>query len=306
MDVNDVLIFTRVAQAGSFSKAAQRLGMPVSTVSRRVADLEADLGVPLLIRTTRSLKITDVGRAYLEHGNAIAAEIEKAESLASGLQSIPQGTLKITASTDFGNQFLGKIVSEFLRAHPRVRVDVVLTERVVDLIEEGFDLAIRMGELEDSSHVAKRIGSLDLQIYASPAFLMQNGEPKTPADLAKLDCIQFTTDSDADLGVWQLKGPTGESRVAVSGKVSSNNMALIRDFVLSGEGLALMPHFFCADDVRSGRLKVVLKDWFQSEGPIHVVYPGQRFILPRVRAFVDHLSRACVKVQWKLPQRRAR
>lgn len=275
--------------------------MPVSTVSRRVADLEADLGVPLLIRTTRSLRITDVGRAYLEHGNAIAAEIEKAESLASGLQSIPQGTLKITAASDFGNQFLGKMVCEFLKANPRVRVDVVLTERVVDLIEEGFDLAIRMGELEDSSHLAKKIGSLDMQIYASPAFLKKYGEPMSPAELAKFECIQFTSDADADLGIWQLKGPKGESRIAASGKVSSNNMALVRDFVLSGEGLALMPHFLCAEDVEAGRLKVVLKDWRQSVGPIHVVYPGQRFMLPKVRAFVDHLSRSCAKVQWRLP-----
>lgn len=301
MDVNDVLIFTRVAQSGSFSKAARRLGMPVSTVSRRVADLEADLGVPLLIRTTRSLRITDVGRAYLEHGNAIAAEIEKAEALASGLQSIPQGTLKITATTDFGNRFLCKIVHEFLKANPRVGVDLVLTERVVDLIDEGFDLAIRMGELEDSSHVAKRIGSLDLQVHASPAFLKRHGEPVSPAELSKLECIQFKSDGDEDLGVWKLKSARSEVKVAVSGRVSSNNVALVRDFVLSGAGLALMPHFICSEDVEAGRLKVVLKDWVQSVGPIHVVYPGQRFVLPKVRAFVDHLTRACASVQWRLP-----
>src|SRR6476659_8588175 len=140
MDVNDVLIFTRVAQAGSFSQAAKLLGMPVSTVSRRVAELESQLGVPLLLRTTRSLKITEVGKAYLEHGRAIATELEKAEAYATNLQSIPQGTLKITATTDFGNHFLGKIVHDFLKANPRVRAEIVLTERVVDLIEEGFDL----------------------------------------------------------------------------------------------------------------------------------------------------------------------
>ena len=141
MDVNDVLVFVRVAQAGSFSKAAKLLGMPVSTVSRRVAELESQLGVPLLIRTTRSLKITDLGQAYLEHGKTIASEIEKAELLATSLKSVPQGLLKITATTDFGNQFLRKIVSDFLKANPLVRAEVVLTERVVDLIEEGFDLA---------------------------------------------------------------------------------------------------------------------------------------------------------------------
>lgn len=302
MDVNDVLIFTRVAQSGSFSKAAKRLGMPVSTVSRRVADLEADLGVPLLIRTTRSLRITDVGRAYLEHGNAIAAEIEKAEALASGLQSIPQGNLKITATTDFGNRFLCRIVREFLQANPRVGVDLVLTERLVDLIDEGFDLAIRMGELEDSSNVARRIGSLDLQVHASPAFLKRHGEPGSPAELSKFECVHFTSDGEEDPGFWRLKSARSEVKVAVSGRVSSNNVALVRDFVLSGAGLALMPHFICSEDVEAGRLKVVLRDWVQSVGPIHVVYPGQRFVLPKVRAFVDHLTRACASVQWRLPR----
>lgn len=276
--------------------------MPVSTVSRRVAELEADLGVSLLVRTTRSLRITDVGRTYLEHGITIAAEIEKAESLASGLQSIPQGTLKITAATDFGNQFLGKIVCEFLTANPKVRVDIMLTERVVDLIDEGFDLAIRMGALDDSSHLAKKVGSLDMQIYASPAFLKKYGEPRSPADLTKFECIQFTSDEDDDFGIWRLKGPKGEVKVAVSGRVSSNNMALVRDFVLSGDGLALMPHFICSEEVEAGRLKVVLKDWLRSVGPIHVVYPGQRFVLPKVRAFVDHLTRTCAAVQWRLPR----
>lgn len=298
MDVNDVLIFAKVAQSGSFSQAAKKLNMPVSTVSRRVAELEADLGVSLLVRTTRSLRITDVGRSYLEHGNVIAAEIEKAKALASGLQSVPQGTLKITATTDFGNMFLGKIVSEFLKAYPKVSVDTVLTERVIDLIDEDFDLAIRMGELDDSSLLAKKIGTLDMQVYASPTFLKKHGEPKSPSELAKFECIRFTAGEDDSADVWHLKGPRGESKVKVSGRASSNNMSLIRDFVLSGEGLALMPHFMCAEDVKDGRLRAVLKDWLQSEGPIHVVYPGQRRTLPKIRAFVDHLTRSCVDVRW--------
>lgn len=297
MDVNDVLIFVRVAQAGSFSKAAKRLGMPISTVSRRVAQLERELGVPLLLRTTRSLKITDVGQAYFEHGKAISSEIEKAEALATNLSSIPQGILKITAATDFGNQFLGKIVCEFLKANPRVQADIVLTERVVDLIEEGFDLAIRMGELDDSTHMARKIGSLDMQLYASPDFLKANGEPKNPAELSKFECIRFTGEDESR--DWKLQNAKRVVTVKVSGRVSSNNMVLLRDFALSGEGIVRMPHFLCAEDVKSGRLKIILKDWVHSSGPIHVVYPGQRFLLPKVRAFIDHLTRACANVQWR-------
>lgn len=297
MDVNDVLIFTQVAQAGSFSQAARSLGMPVSTVSRRVAELEAQLGVPLLIRTTRSLKITDVGRAYLEHGRAIAAELERAQALASHLQSTPQGTLKITATADFGNRFLGKIVRDFLKAHPRVRADLVLTERVVDLIEEGFDLAVRIGELDDSSHLARKIGQITMQLYASPAFLKRHGEPKNCAELSKYECLLFTGEGEPD--AWRLEGPRGSATVRVSGKVSTNDMAMIREFALLGEGIALMPHFFCAEDLKAGRLKVVLKDWVHIAGPVHVVYPGQRFLLPRVRAFLDYLVKSCSEIDWR-------
>jgi DNA-binding transcriptional LysR family regulator len=303
MDINDLLIFVRVAQTGSFSKAAKVLQTPVSTVSRRVAELEAHLGIPLLLRTTRSLKMTDVGATYFEHGKTIAAEIEKAESLVTNLQSIPQGKLRITASTEFGNHFLGKIVGEYMKANSQVQVETVLTERVVDLIEEGFDLAIRIGELGDSSLLARKLGNFDMQMYASPAFLKAHGEPAHCRELPKYECIRFTAEDQGDH--WQLGGPGTSGKksavqtIQIRGRFSSNNMALIRDFAIAGEGIALMPHFLCADDIKAGRLKVVLKDWVHSAGPIHAVFPGQRFLLPKVRAFVDHLVRACEKVQWR-------
>jgi len=303
MDINDLLIFVRVAQAGSFSKAAKALQMPVSTVSRRVATLEEHLGIPLLHRTTRSLNITDVGAAYFEHGKTIATEIEKAESLVTNLQSIPQGKLKITASTEFGNQFLGKIVSDYLKANTLVQVETVLTERVVDLIEEGFDLAIRIGELEDSTQLARKLGDFDMQLYASPGFLKTHGEPASCRELSNYECIRFTgEDQGAQWHLNSSKGPREKMTINVKGRISSNNMALIRDFALAGEGIALMPHFLCAEDLKAGKLKMVLKDWVYSSGPIHVVFPGQRFPLPKVRAFVDHLVRFCEKIQWRNPK----
>lgn len=297
MDVNDILIFVRVVQTGSFSKAARILSVPVSTVSRRVAELEKQLGVSLLHRTTRSLKITEVGNAYFEHGKTIASELEKAEALATSLQSIPQGLLKITAPTDFGNWFLGDVVRDFLTANKRVKIDAVLTERVVDLIEEGFDLAVRIGELEDTTHLARKLGDLDLQLYASPGFLKENGEPKTCDELAEFEFLRFTGEDDT--GVLKLQGPGGEMKVKISGRASSNNMALIRDLAISGQGIALMPHFLCAEDLKAGRLKVILRDWAYASGPIHVVFPGQRFVLPKVRAFVDHLVASSAQVKWR-------
>jgi DNA-binding transcriptional LysR family regulator len=182
-----------------------------------------------------------------------------------------------------------------------VDVDIVLTERVVDLIEEGFDLAIRIGELSDSTLLARKIGALDLHLYASPDFLQKHGEPKTGVELAKFECIRFTSAEDPD--EWSLKGPRGGTSIHVVGRVSSNNMELVREFAVSGNGIALMPHFYCAEDVEAGRLRVVLPNWVQEAGPIHVVYPGHRLLLPKVRSFVDHLVHSCSEIEWKVRKR---
>jgi DNA-binding transcriptional LysR family regulator len=297
MDVNDVLIFARVAQAGSFSRAAQQLKMPVSTVSRRVSQLEEALGVPLLIRTTRSLKITEIGKAYLEHGRAIAVELERAQTLATNLQSIPQGTLRITASTDFGNQLLGPILCDFLESHPRINADVVLTERVIDLIEEGFDIAIRIGELDDSTLMARKLGDLGSALVASPAFLRKHGTPKRLADLARLECILFTGEDES--GRWTLSGQGGIESPKTTSRLKTNNIQLALDLALEGKGIALIPSFLCGAHVDAGRLQQVLKSWTHVAGPVHAVYPGQRFQLPKVRAFIDHLLRASKSIRWK-------
>lgn len=296
MDVNNLLIFVRVVQAGSFSKAARLLSMPKSTVSRRIADLEEDLGVPLIHRTTRSLRVTDVGAGYLEHGLKIAAEIERADSLLTSLQSVPQGRLRVTAATDFGNQFLGKITRDFLRANKKVSVDLVLTERIVDLIGEGFDVAIRIGDLEDSSLMARKIGQIHMQLYASPNYLSANGEPKTPEDLKKHQCILFTGEEDSPR--WELQSGKSVAKIAVTGRATSNNMAIVHDLALQGEGVAMLPYFLCVEDVKKGKLRPVLKDWTHVSGPIHAVFPGQRFMMPKVRAFVEHLSREFKDYRW--------
>lgn len=296
MDLNDILIFVRVAQEGSFSAAARKLTLPVSTVSRRVAELERSLGVGLLIRTTRSVKLTEVGRAYLQHGLAISTELERAEALASSVQSISQGLLRITATADFGNRYLGEIISAFIKVHSRVQVEVELTDRVVDLVSEGFDLAIRMGELSDSGNLARRIGKLNLHLFASPGFLKENGEPRSCKDLSRFECIRFTGEDVPDR--WALQSTRGRQEVRVQGRLISNDLTLIRKLATLGNGIALMPYFFCTEDLKAGRLKLILQDWIHSSGPIHVVYPGQKFILPRVKAFVDHLTRTCNQIEW--------
>ncbi len=293
MDINDLLVFARVVQAGSFSGASRSLNMPKSTVSRCVANLEDDLGVTLLYRTTRNLRVTEVGAAYYQQGLRIAAEAAKAESLFMNLQSEPQGILKVTAPTEFGNQFLGRVLRDFTRAYKKVSVDLVLTERIVDLIAEGFDVGIRIGALEDSSLIARKLGNADMRLYASPRYLKKRGKPKTCAELRKHRCIVFTGEEVHPK--WRLQGPKGSVTLAVSGRIASNNMALVRELAVYGEGIALLPYFFCAEDVKKGRLVPALEEWASVAGPIHAVFPAQRSLLPKTRAFVEHLARALGK-----------
>lgn len=297
MDIKNLLVFVRVVQTGSFTKASRALGMPKSTVSRQVADLERELGIPLLKRTTRNLKITDVGQIYYEHGLSIATEIEKAEAMVSNLQSIPQGTLKITAAPDLANRFLPKLISQFTRSNPKVKVDLILTERVVDIIGEGFDLAIRIGELKDSTLIARKIGTVEGYLYASPAYIKKFGEPAQCADLKKHECILFRNSEGKDK--WSFTGPRSEKSVEVTGKISTNDMGLVKEFALTGAGIAILPYYLAQEEVKAGKLKPILKEWVALTQPVHVVYPGSRYLLPKVRAFLDELFVSFKDVKWK-------
>lgn len=296
MDIKNLLVFVRVVQTGSFTKAASALGMPKSTVSRQVAELEKELGIPLLKRTTRNLKITDVGQIYYEHGLSIATEIEKAEAMVSNLQSVPQGTLKITAAPDLANHFLPKMISQFTRDNPKVKVDLILTERVVDIIGEGFDLALRIGELKDSTLIARKIGTVEGFLFASPTYLKKFGEPQQCVDLKKHDCILFQTEGKDK---WNFTGPRTEKSVEVTGKISTNDMSLVKEFAIAGAGIAILPYYLAQNEVKSGKLKPILKEWVALSQPVHVVYPGSRYLLPKVRAFLDELFVSFKDVKWK-------
>lgn len=298
MNVDDLLVFVRVVQLGSFSQASRQLGMPKSTVSRKVADLEIELGVPLLHRTTRSLRITDAGQSYLQHGLRIAHEVEQAQALIHSFQTEPQGLLRVTAPTDFGNHFLGGIIRDYLKNYPKISVDLVLTERVVDLISEGFDLAIRLGELDDSSLLSRKLGSLDMELWASPSYLQRYGEPKNCAELAQHSCLIFTgEDLDAQ---WNLQnGQNINHSVQVKGRIQSNNIILIQEFAVQGQGIALLPSFMCLEDAKKNKLKPILNGWFSNMGVAHAVYPGQKLLLPKVRTFIDHLLKALSGFEWR-------
>jgi DNA-binding transcriptional LysR family regulator len=285
MDLNEMLIFTRVVQGSSFTAAAQLLGMPKSSVSRKVSELEDRLGARLLQRTTRKLGLTDVGRVYYERCARIIGEIEEADQAVGSMQAAPCGPLRVTAPLSFG--MLGPIVAEYLRRYPSVQLELVCTDRRVDLVEEGFDVAIRAGQLDDSTLVARNLGAIERVLVATPAYLKSKGTPKTPAELTPHSCISFGPGGAPT--VWTLFAGDKKTEVRITSRLSVNDLELMLDVVRSGAGIALMPKFICAEDLRAGKLRQILRDYCSAATPVHALYPTTRHLSPKVLAFVELL-----------------
>lgn len=296
MDLNEIHIFARVVDAGSFTGAARELGMPKSTVSRKVSELEARLGARLLQRTTRSLSLTDAGRAYYQHAARIVGEIEEAEQAIGRMQDTPRGLLRVTAPLNF--DFLGPMVTAFLERYPEVRLDMLCADRVVHLVEEGFDLAVRAGPLADSSLIARQLGSMPSFVVASPAFVARCGRPETPRDLERLECIAFS--AGPQRARWILERGSERAAVPVGARFAVNDFELLHAAATGGLGAAMLPVYRCLADLRAGRLERLLPGWSSPAVPIHAVYPSTRHLSPKVRAFLDHLGAAMTPPPWEL------
>lgn len=286
MDLNELAVFVEVVRAGSFTAAGRELDMPKSTVSRRVSELEARLGSQLLQRTTRKLGLTDVGREFFERCSRVIADAREAEQLVARAQAVPTGTLRVTLPPLFG--FLGPIVADYLRQHPGVLVEVVCTDRRVDLVGEGFDLAIRAGELEDSTLIARRLGALPLHLVAAPSYLREHGQPRTPADLRRHETIAFSG-GDEDL-VWRLRSKEGTAEVRLRPRLVANDHDLLLEAACAGRGIARVPAFRCERALEAGELRRVLPRWSSPEVPVHALYPSGRHPAPKLRAFLDLLK----------------
>jgi DNA-binding transcriptional LysR family regulator len=282
LDLNEIVVFTRVVQAGSFTAAARALEMPKSSVSRKVSELEDRLGVRLLQRTTRKLGLTDAGRLYYERSARIVAEIEEADQAVSRLQTEPRGLLRVTVPLSFA--MLGPIVAGYLERYPDVQLEVTCTDRRVDLIEEGYDVAIRAGALGDSTLIARLLGALRRVLVASPSYLELRGVPRSPAELVDHDCIVFGAGQEPDR--WILASGERRTEVRISPRLTVNELDRIGDAARAGIGIALIAEFGCAEDLRAGRLRQVLGEWTSAETPVHIVYPTARHLSPKVAAFV--------------------
>ncbi len=299
MDLNHVAVFARVVELSSFTAAANDLGLPKSSVSRTVTRLEEELGVRLLQRTTRKLHLTDTGHAYYERARESLKGLEEAASAASNMSSEPRGVVRVSAPNDLGVLNLSDIVQHFTRKYPLVHVELSLSSRFVDLVAEGFDLAVRAGKLTDSTLVARKIGSDSLGLFASASYLKQKGQPKTFAELASRQCVLFRgKNGKAD---WRLQGPRGEESVTVRGPLSVDEMAFAQQAVAQGMGIGLLPvagATLGAKRLRSPALIRILSEYSAGGAGLHVVSPPVRFQSAAVTAFRDFLIQELLRV-WK-------
>lgn len=303
MDLNHVSTFARVVQDGSFTAAAKSLGLPKSSVSRSVAQLEEELGIRLLQRTTRKLHLTDAGAAFYDRVSRALGDITDATSVAADAQEQLRGTVRLTAPVDFGVWALASILARFVRKHPGIHVDLVLTGRVVDLVGEGIDLAVRAGKLRDSSLIAKRVGDLRSVLYASPKYLARRGTPKALADLANHDCVLFRSSNGKS--TWELaRGGDHVEEIQVSGPLSADDLSFVRKATISGGGIGLLPEFLCGRAEESGHLVRILPDWQLSGAILHIAYPSARFVPQRVVVLREYLAKALGKMSKVCDQKR--
>ncbi len=282
MDLDAIAVFVKVVETGSFSGAARQLSMPKTTVSAKVAALEKRLGAILIHRTTRKLSVTEAGEQYFHHCANAVREIELGESALQATQAAPSGLLRVTAPVDFGHTLLPRIVHTYLDTYAGTSIELLLSNRTVDLVGEGVDLAIRAGRLKDSSLIARRFFGIETNLWATPAYLAKAGLPQKPSDLAghrvlALQSLKSTT----------LTKGGASAEVVASSRVVTGDYEVIKAMILLGEGIGWLPDFHVRDVAAKGELVQVLKDWkTEMGGGFNFVYPGSRYASPKVQGFI--------------------
>lgn len=285
----ELAAFVRTVQRGSQAAAARELGVTPAMVGRYIRALEDRLGARLLNRTTATQSLTEAGLAFHTRAGSILEQLEAAESAVSDRQAEPSGVLRVNAPMVFGVRHLAAAVAGFGARHPALRVELALNDRVVDLVDEGFDVGIRIARLTDSSLVARRIAPCRLVACAAPAYLAGRPPPERPEELRLHDCLSYAYGSNGD--IWRFQKGAERVEVAVQGRLSANNGEALHEAALAGAGVALQPTFIAGAALREGRLVRLLPGWDIPELAIHAVYPSSRHLSPKVRAFVDHMAR---------------
>lgn len=286
-DLERMAIFARVVETKSFSAAARELGLSKSLVSKRITQLEHSVGARLLNRTTRNMSLTDAGALFYEHCARIVSELEEAKLAVGRLHSEPRGVLRISASVAFGTLHIAPALAEFLALHPQLTIDMAITDRFVDLAEEGYDVAVRIAKEPAQNLVARRLAAVKRQICATPEYFARHGIPQTPKDLERHNCLTYTYFNPQ--GPWRLRGPEGDISVRASGNLRLNDDEALSQAVLGGLGIALLPTFIVGRDLQDGKLLAVLSDYVPLEQHIYAVYLPNRQLSAKVRAFIDYM-----------------
>jgi DNA-binding transcriptional LysR family regulator len=292
-DLDNILIFVKVAQFESITRAARSLGMPISTVSRRLSVLESELGVSLLRRSTRRIALTAQGREYLNQCQEPLALLQEAERVLTHAQRTPEGFLRMTVPVVLGQEAFLEFISAFLNDHGGIRIDLFITNLFLDLVGENVDVAIRFGELQDSSVVAIRLGTTVRYVVAAPKYLRSRTLPAEPADLKLHDCVMLNAKNNETH--WDLINVRKKARVHVSGPISSRDFSSVSTFVYRGHGVGLLPSSYCDEAIASGRLIRLLPKWASPQIPVFAIYSSRKFMPVRLRVFLDALA------GWKSP-----
>lgn len=281
-------IFVCVVECGSFSAAAAQLKITKSAVSKRINQLEDELGTRLINRTTRTLSLTEAGKRYFDYAQQAVYFAQQGVDSVTELQGSPQGLLRVTAPMSFGVTYIAPLISEFIQQHPHIELELVLEDKLVDLVQDGYDLAIRIGELESSNLVAKRLSPCKSVLCASPEYLAKHGEPQKPSDLANHNCLRYTYFRGGQ--EWRFYEGKQQYRVVPKGNFSVNNSEAIRRSLLDGLGIAQMPTFIVARDIASGKLQPLMTQYSLPHHAIYAVLPERKHMPLKVRRFVDFVQ----------------
>jgi DNA-binding transcriptional LysR family regulator len=281
-------VFAMVVEAGSFAAAAERLELSRALVSKHMAHLEKHLGTRLLNRTTRRLSLTESGSTYFERCQQILKDIEEAELAATELTSVPRGTLRVTIPLVFGVLHIAPLIADYLSIHTDAKLDFTLDDRNIDLVNEGYDLAIRIGNLAETGLIARKFAKDLVVVCGSPEYFRRHGIPRVPEDLSNHSCLSYSYDDSGN--EWHFSGPDGEHVVQIKGNLRANNGDLLRVAALGGAGIVLQPRFLVGADLRAGRLQSVLTEYKSRELGIYAVYPSRKYLSAKVRSFIDFLA----------------
>lgn len=286
-DLNLMAIFARVVEAGSFAEAARRMATSRSAVSKAVAKLEKELGARLLNRTTRYLSLTEIGAAVAEHCSRLVSEADQARKLVDSLTAEPRGLLRVSASVAFGTLHVAPALAVFLSRYPELKIDLTISDRWVDLAEEGYDVAIRVTSDPPPNWVARKLAPVRRKLCATPDYFDRRGTPRSPADLVHHNCLDYTRSGEQ--GHWRFTGPEGDISVPVTGPLHVDDDEALSQAVLGGLGIGLLPTFIVGKDLQSGKLRAALSEYIPVERHVYAMYLPTRHLPSKVRVFIDFL-----------------